>query len=270
MLIEGAFYKLPEILAASDDPQGIYEANIANLFAMGILLEFNARNVENALQNIQLEKRYEKSRNLRADVYVNLAKFSKNLYIYGIRPNNWIEAKYFGGLKRNKGNETKSENAGAIMYDIFRLCCLVPLSLQKKDNMTRYVLNVFNNRPEKYLAYRRESRTERIWLSNLLHPGSNEIIFSLSQEPKTIKELFGKYFLNNPTTELTIKANVETLEFKPFIDADIQFWGYLSRIVNFTIALEGIKVTYDPLQKFDQINIDNLSAIRSELFTVDK
>ena len=56
MIIEGAFLKISEILINHDEPDLLYEANITNLFTNSILLELNARNIENPLKKIQMEK----------------------------------------------------------------------------------------------------------------------------------------------------------------------------------------------------------------------
>ncbi len=247
MIIEGAFLKLPEILLNSSDPHGIYEANIANLFAMGVLLELNARNIDNPLRRIQLERRFDGSNNFRVDIFLNFSGlFDENsgLSSYGVRPYNWVEAKYFGSLGRNKGNETKSENAGSLMFDIFRLCVLPPFTDDKPESHSCYVLNIFNNDPHNYLAYSRQDGSKRLWLEELLKPGTNKLKFSLSKEPPTIKKVFGTAFLKKEI-DIDMEITVVTNEFRPFLFCqEVQYWGYLSRITEFEIHLENRMIKY--------------------------
>lgn len=90
MIIEGAFLKIPEILMSYDNPDGLYEANITNLFTMGIVLELNARNIDNPLNKIQMEKRYDRNVNVRCDMYLDFSQFlsDEKLNIYGVKNKN--------------------------------------------------------------------------------------------------------------------------------------------------------------------------------------
>lgn len=247
MIIEGAFLKLPEILLNSSDPHGLYEANIANLFAMGVLLELNARNIDNPLRRIQLERRFGSSSNFRVDIFLDFSGlFNENIGLssYGVRPYNWVEAKYFGSLGRNKGNETKSENAGSLMFDIFRLCVLPPFTEDKPESHSCYVLNIFNNNPCSYLAMARQDGSKRLWLEELLKPGINKLMFSLSKEPPTIKKVFGAAFLKKEIG-LDMEVTLVTNEFKPFLSyQEVQYWGYLSRITEYKIHLGNRMIEY--------------------------
>ncbi len=57
MIVESAFLKIPEILLSHESPDLLYEANITNLFTSGVILELNARNINNPLQKIHMEKK---------------------------------------------------------------------------------------------------------------------------------------------------------------------------------------------------------------------
>jgi len=221
MIIEGAFLKIPEVLLNYDDRDGLYEANNASLLANSIVLEFNARNIDNPLMKIQLEKRYKKKENIRCDLYANFDFVSKDLEEYGYFKENWIEAKYFGSLERTEGSETKSENAGSIMYDLYRL-------IKNTDKNVRkglYLLVILSHDPRKYLAFNRKDKTKRDWLYGLLNCGTNDIRFNLDEEPECIKKMF------NHEKDLQIKVKTRTLLFEPLKENQDNFYGYLIQIL---------------------------------------
>jgi hypothetical protein len=141
MIIESAFLKIPEVLINHTDPDLLYEANITNLFTNGVILELNSRNIDNPMMKIHMEKRYVENTNSRCDIFLDFSTFinDADFNTYGIYSRNWIEAKYFGGINRNKGTETKSENAGSIIYDIFRLTYFC-----KDRESGKFSLNIFN------------------------------------------------------------------------------------------------------------------------------
>lgn len=86
MIIEAALLKLPEILMGYEDTDGLYEANIANLFSMAVLTELNARNIDNPLAKIQMEKRYSVDKNIRCDMYLDFSEviIKDRLSKYGV------------------------------------------------------------------------------------------------------------------------------------------------------------------------------------------
>ena len=119
MLIEGAFMKIPEVLDYYGEDHYLYESSISHLFSNSLILELNARNIDNPLNKIFFEKRYDPLVNKRCDIYTNFDFLNENLYSYGYYRENYIEVKYFGNRNRQKGNQTKSENAGSIICDIY-------------------------------------------------------------------------------------------------------------------------------------------------------
>ena len=105
MIIEGAFSKIPEVLVNHENKDELYEATMVNLLTSAIILELNSRNIDNPLMKIQLEKRYPIQNRERCDIYTYFDFLtSDNLERYGYFKENWIEAKYFGGLNRNRGS----------------------------------------------------------------------------------------------------------------------------------------------------------------------
>ncbi|MDG5854394.1 hypothetical protein [Clostridium beijerinckii] len=225
MIIEAALLKLPEILTGYEDTDGLYEANIANLFAMAVLTELNARNIDNPLEKIQMEKRYSADKNIRCDMYLDFSKviIKDRLSKYGVYQKNWIEFKYFGGINRNKGNETKSENAGSIVYDIFRLIKYT----NKSNNEGIYAMCCFNNSIDKYLAFNKQNGNERTWLKNILKSGINKWEFDLDKEPNTIKKVF------KGINKVKMKVTTRTTCFEPLEKNSLDaFWGYLIQIID--------------------------------------
>jgi len=59
MIIEGAFYKLPELLLESRTPEQQYESTLVSYLAMAVLLELNARNIQQPLSRIHIERPYQ-------------------------------------------------------------------------------------------------------------------------------------------------------------------------------------------------------------------
>lgn len=235
MIIEGAFLKIPEVLAQYNNPEELYESNITNLLTNGIILELNARNIDNPLMKIQMEKRYKEYINTRCDIYVDFSSFMKeiNLNKYGFYSENWIEAKYFGGINRNKGNETKSENAGSIMYDLYRL---IKNTHAGKNERGLYSLNIFNESPNKYLAFSRNNKSKRDWIESLLKTGIQELQFSLQDEPKTMINIFKN------VTQLEMNLKIKCLSFYPLLKVNLDekgFYGYLIQILEYNLIEDG-------------------------------
>lgn len=235
MIIEGAFLKIPEVLVQYNNPEELYEANITNLLTNGIILELNARNIDNPLMKIQMEKRYNEYINTRCDIYVDFSSFIKesDLNKYGFYSENWIEAKYFGGINRNKGNETKSENAGSIMFDLYRL-----IKNTHAENKERglYSLNIFNESPNKYLAFYRSDKSKRYWIEGILNTGVQELQFNLEKEPKTIKRIF------RDVENLEMNLKIRSLSFCPLLKLDVDekgFYGYLIQILDYNLVEDG-------------------------------
>jgi hypothetical protein len=244
MIIEGAFLKLPELLLSHLHPRDQFEATLTNYLAMGILLELSARNIELPMKRIHLEKPYPEIHNNkspgRADIFVDLADLFAEVHgssLYGMKTNNWIEAKLFSGIDRQKGHPAKVDYVASIARDLFRLC----LFIEEKSNINsngRYIVMVFNRKPDKYLALKRQNKDypEREWIKSLLDPGEKEIIISLEKEQKTFKQKFG-YGLNH-TKNIETRLRVMTRAFTPSEEtSEHLYWGYLVRIIDFEIVL---------------------------------
>jgi len=253
MIIEGAFYKLPELLLGHAFPRWQYEATLANHLAMAVLLELNARNVPMPQSRIHVERPYpvEKAGPAnRADLYVDLeGMFTRGLWLpyYGVKPNTWIEAKFYGSIGRRTGTEPKTQNAGHIVQDLLRLCIFVKEERSSHRDNGRYFLVVFNREPGAYLAFQRRPQNglNREWLRQLLSPGRHRLEISLDGEAATLIKTMGAGFAGL-TDALELSLDVVTYTFEPAAKlSEFLYWGYLVRIINFTVRLGSDDLVYD-------------------------
>lgn len=242
MIIEGAFYKLPELLLGHSFPESQYEATLTSNLAMAILLELNARNVPMPQGRVHVERPYEVSKPgpaCRADLYVDLEGLYPTgswLRNYGVKEKNWIESKFYGGIGRASGTETKTSNAGQIARDLLRLCLFVEELQGKIRHNGRYLLVVFNRKPEAYLAFQRAKGQDRHWLRQLLSPGRHCVSFSTRDEASSFLKGMGSGFVGS-TASLDLALNVITYSFTPDSESfGFAHQGYLVRIVDFEIA----------------------------------
>ncbi len=252
MIIEPAFFKLPELLLGHSFPSEQYEPTITTYVSLGILSELNSRNVDNPAARISAERPYPLASGFkiaRVDLHVDLSGlYSRGLWhsLYGMKPSNWVEVKYFGGIGRSRGEETKTENAAYIMLDILRLCLFVREETSPQRENGRYLLCVFNRKPETYVAFRRRGgHGDRDYLISLLTPGMHRGVgFSLDEEPPS----FGRVLGVSPrlgATNLTLVMDAVTVGFEPYeLKSDYLYWGYLIRIMNYEVMLGELKLTY--------------------------
>lgn len=251
MILEGAFYKLPELLLGHAFPRQQYEATLASHLAMAVLLELNARNIPMPQSRIHVERPYplEKAGPAnRADLYVDLEGVLGGLRLshYGVKVHNWVEVKFYGGIGRGIGTEAKVQNAGRIAQDLLRLCLFVKELQSKTRDNGRYFLVVFNREPSAYLAFQRRSQNkqDREWLHQLLSPGHHHLEISLQGEAATFTKTVGVR-LTNLTDCLELSLDVVVYAFEPTArPSEFLYWGYLVRVVNFTIHLGTDKLVY--------------------------
>ena len=60
MILESAFYKLPELLETSAARQQVREATVVHAMATAVLMELNARNIQHPTQHVVVEKRFDR------------------------------------------------------------------------------------------------------------------------------------------------------------------------------------------------------------------
>jgi hypothetical protein len=251
MLIEGAFYKLPELLLGHPFPRNQYESTLVNYLAMAVLLELNARNVPFPQSRVHIEHPYpiEKAGPAnRVDLHVDLEGLFKSsrMPLYGMKTYNWVEVKFHSGLGRSSGTETKTENAGKIARDLLRLSLFVPETRSRHRDNGRYMLVVFNREPSAYLAFQRRGQAGagRTWLRTMLSPGTHYLEISLADEVATFKTAVGAKLARMADT-FVLGLDTITYPFEPInIAVENLYWGYLVRIVNYSVQLASHKFVY--------------------------
>lgn len=170
----------------------------------------------------------------------------KRYAAYGMKPHNWIEVKYFGGLGRAKGQEAKTQNSAGILNDMLRLCLYVREDRSRERGNGRYLLCVFNRMPQEYLALTRRSSGdgERVWLSSLFTAGTHKgVEISTEAEPATFRG--GLSFIHGDA-DLRVKLDVVTTSSEPlWTPLQPLYWCHLVRVVNFDVETAGLRLVYD-------------------------
>jgi hypothetical protein len=281
VLVEQAFYNLPEILVGSGYAKQEYEAGIVSAFSLALLQELNGRNVPNPISSITAEKRFgSEIKKLRADLHVRLERLYVGSRVYsefGFRHSNWIEAKFF---RAGKGTPPSTQNLGSVVADIIRLVALVPIERAKKkqDNdpdisvTGRYFLHVYYGDPLAHLNPNRKSPKEgqaaqRSWVQQLLSVGESEINdFELADETDT-------FFTHLGSGLRTATCSIRTTNFKiaPRDPAQEKFYTFLlTRIDEGSLSFEDRTFHFmsnrtwecDPPNSFEQLRQAVASRIK--------
>ena len=211
MLIEGAFYKLSDYFQSIESPGELYEAQVSFIFAVAIFQEFQVRGFPYLLPYIQLERQYPE-RDKKVDIYVKIPKEKlphELLHRWansGVCEENWIEVKFFGGAERKDSTEAKSQNLGNILSDLLRLKYYV-------REGGKYLLLVFNRKPEYYLPIKRK-REERSYVDDLLRFGIKTVKIDFDKEVDTVintisksDEELGKIIREKKIIELNVQTH---------------------------------------------------------------
>ena len=200
MLVEQAFFALPEVLHGSGYQSQSYESGIVSAFTLSLLQVLNGRNVPNPIGCLQSERLYrsggvftqgESPRYLRADLFADVGRLfvaNKILSQYGWRHHIWMECKFLRGQAGNgdKHAGNKSPITGSFIADLLRLSLLVP-EKTNKTRSSRYFLHVYDADPKYYLTLR-----GRPWCKGVVSLGKQEInLNDLQDEPSTVKKLIG-------------------------------------------------------------------------------
>ena len=255
MIIEGAFFKLPELLIENPVPSDQYEGTLTSQLAMAVLLELNARSVQQPMHRIQIERPYPTAEGRppgRADLFVDLAgvlpESHREAYAtYGIKERNWLEAKLFARIAARSGTETKTSNAGAIALDLFRLCLFVPEEIWGLRNNSRYFLLVCDMNPAEYIAFGRQAPNppRREWLDALVSPGRQEFNIALREEPRSFRSVFHSGD-DAALQDLAATLRTTSFQFGPLSAASYDsFFGYLLRITGFRVSCHGSVLEFD-------------------------
>jgi len=231
MIIESAFYKLPDYFLTKETPELDYESQLVTYFVLSIFLELQNRGINTPYLNIQLEKKYPK-KNYRADIFVKIPwlKYKESLRkkiiaagYYQIFEKNWIEVKFFGAKERTKSSSQKTMNVWTILNDLLRLKSYIA------SNEGKYLLIGFNRSPKEYLAFQTKKKKERKYLSQLFQAGEKKIKIDVSQEGKTL----GSF--EELTRHPSFTLNILTLTIEPkgayCLPDRPCFWLYLIKIL---------------------------------------
>jgi len=248
MIIEGAFHKLHENLLMDSFPQEQYEAFLVGHMAMAILLEMSLRNEPYPASHIRLEKPYgiaaKAGRKLRADLFAETPLFgklaSKQCEAYGIAQDNWFEVKYFKRSAKSQSGIPRQKNTRRIAIDLLRLCVLV----EDSGDGARFVLSVFENEPESYVALKTRDNKERHWLRQILTPGCHEICLNSLEEPDIFQAKDGPLVLN---ALIDVKAFIPVQNKLPGL-----YWGYLCNVINFKLSLGNQTIIHSPDDPIDK------------------
>ena len=248
MLIEQAFFSLPEILHGSGYQTQSYESGIVSALTLSLLQVLNGRNVLNPIGCLQSERLYRNDgvyrnggvpRYLRADLFADLSRLyvaNKRLSQYGWRHENWLECKFLRDQAGEGNNHAsnKSPITGSVLADLLRLGLLIPES-GNKTHSSRYFLHVYDADPKFYLTFR-----GRAWCKSLVTVGVQEIhVSSLETEPLAVKRLIGDL------PGLDVKFKVTNFHTGPlYVEHRPVYWCWLTRLdeVEATLAQHSVTI----------------------------
>lgn len=270
MIVENAFFKLPELLTSSYDHTDTFEATVVHFVALALHMELDCRNIPRPFEHVYTEKPYptlvKGSRRLQADLFLKLEgaiPTHGRMALYGTREVNWIEVKAFLGSTRKAATPPKTENVGRIFRDILRLC-LLPEEFQGKNRQNgRYLLMVFSNNPAGSLAFKSGGRP-RSWLAEMLSEGLSEVEIDTSTEQKSFRKAVGLGFISSSKLETRLK--LRTLLFQPEdLTPSPVFWGYLIRITGFNITVPEATIQFDDRtdDEWDSDRVESLRIVRN-------
>lgn len=280
MLIEQAFYNLPEILTGSGYSEQEVEAGVVASMSLALLQELNGRNVDNPISVIQAEKAYTKlAKSHRCDLFVQLHKKlyvgSKDFSEFGFRYFNWIEAKFYRHFNR-------TQNTVKLFADILRLVVLPDPLGGKNGTMVdesgkvrngRYLLHVYRGDPTTLLSPDRTKTSKRAWIGKLLEPGFQEILdFDLLAEPKKYFKPIGKEDLRQ--VKMSVWVTNRTIEPRPDPSTgkigSAQYKFVLTRIdkAKFTIGTDTLE--FDDKCKYWTTPNGRLDEVRKSLIALVK
>lgn len=275
MLIEAAFYKLPEILTSRFDHADTYEGTLLSSFVACVMMELNARNIPNAYEHVDTEKPYPSTppgeRRWRADLLLKLegaVNIDRRRELYGIRPLTWVELKGFFESTRSSSTPPKTLLAGSVLRDVLRVC-LLPEELQGKIRQNaRYILVVLANAPRESLPFGGPSRA-RAWLDSLFTEGESVAEVRLAEEPESLRRGVGKGFVQDSGLDIRLRVRTHVFEPQGTLPSPV-FWGYLVHIKSFTVVTPIGQIDFEdkPDDEWPVGRIERLRAVRG--YVVDR
>ncbi len=212
MLIEAAFFRFCEGMLRTFSRYDWTEEQIRGLFAQSIVDELSSRLIKYPSLLVHIEKQYQLSQKIAKPLTVDICAdfsgkdFPITLNNYGFSSENWIEIKYFHTRKPIKYNLPKVENVALIVKDMLRL---IILTGGKTQYLKRYLIIVFDNKPDKYLAMKTKKNVPRTWLEMLFDRryAEKEVQIDFSTQPDSFSK---KISSSNKIREVTLTLNSET------------------------------------------------------------
>jgi hypothetical protein len=272
MLIEAAFYKLPEVLTSRFDHADTYEGSLLSSFVACVMMELNARNIPNAYEHIHTEKPYPTSapgeRRWRADLLLKLegaVDIDGRRQLYGMREQAWVELKGFFESTRSQSTPPKTALTGLLLHDILRVC-LLPEELPGRIRQNaRYVLVVLANPPHQSLSFGGPHRS-RGWLESLFRDGHSTVDVDLRDEPESLRAAAGKGFSSSADLQVHLKVRTHVFEPQDTTPSPV-FWGYLVHLNAFRVVTPVGTVDFDdrPGDEWPDARVDALRAVRAHV-----
>ena len=262
MYIETAFFRFNEALIRNAIQKYHFnEEQVRGLFAQSIVDELSSRLVSFPSLMVNLQKKYELSRDVKksllADIYVNFTRnsFDHSLGEYGFASENWIEIKYFSGQKPRSNQTAKTTNTARLLKDILRL---IVLTAAKEVSRKRYLLMVFDQKPETYLATNIKGFGERTWLTTLLDQKlsqKNLMVDFSNEKPHFIREVGNCQTISEINLSVTCQTFLprpKDISSEQMSRSGILLYSYLIRIDNFTLSWNGKTIpTSDSKETYD-------------------
>lgn len=249
MLLESAFFALPEFLHGTPYERYDYEATVVMALGMALLQELNGRNVNNPVSALRGEVRYQAGYASRADMHLSLASlglFTDELRAFGYKDHNWLEAKYLQLNDQGAPKLASSAATSSLAADLFRLALYPPEGQANAgaSHASRYFLHVYQASPESMLSFERNvggGRIRRDWLDALTNPGREEVSLQVSGESRLTNF---KGSCGGPFPVMNLTLTITTFEVKP-LTGGVATHFYLSRIDKVVCDVQGLGFTVD-------------------------
>jgi hypothetical protein len=243
MLFEQSFLALPEFLFGLPYSDFDYEGTLVTAFGMAVLQELNGRNINHPISFIRGEVGYPVDAGKRADLHLNLANMgilSPELEGFGIKPDNWLEAKFY---RINQNNEPTVDSLKAtllLLKDLLRLVLLPPEAQFPVSRSARYLLHAYRGVADNHLAERKNRRNNspgftRSWTNQIRAAGLQDLLgFRFHDEVGQFDTIIGPLFRN-----VVFTATVQNFCYVPCAGRVDLCHLFLTRIESATVTYAG-------------------------------
>lgn len=266
MILESAFYKLPELLETSAARQQVREATVVHAMATAVLMELNARNIQHPTQHVVVEKRFDThgpAANYSADLYCQLnGAISQPELVegYGYRTDNWLEGKAYLGRPPKR----RLEDIGGIVRDLMRLC-VFPEELQGGIRQNaRYLLVLSSTDPANFW----NGSDDRQWITELTIPGARKFSVPTNKLKQTSLNKIGGMKSSASLPEMEFETfNITFRPDQSDVRSFSRFWGSLSRINRFKMNSSNWSLEFadNARAQWSKDQNDTLNVARIEL-----